>query len=79
MFILLTENIEIVEKERYSDKMEEAMLLLGKDVLGDVPFLALALSTPNNGIWTDDKHFERQKKVKIWKTADVVKEPKNVF
>ena len=50
-----------------------------KEETGDFPFLALALSVANNGIWTADKHFERQKKVKIWKTDELVNKLKKLF
>ncbi|MDI6916566.1 MAG: PIN domain-containing protein [Thermoplasmatales archaeon] len=39
----------------------------------DFPFLALALSFENDGIWTNDKHFFRQKEVKVWRTKDLLK------
>lgn len=39
----------------------------------DFPFLALTLSFENDGIWTNDKHFLRQKEVKVWRTKDVLK------
>ncbi|MFH1751834.1 MAG: PIN domain-containing protein [archaeon] len=39
----------------------------------DVPFIALALEIENDGIWSDDKHFTEQKKVKVWPTKTLVK------
>jgi predicted nucleic acid-binding protein len=39
----------------------------------DFPFLALALSFENEGIWTNDKHFLKQKLVKVWRTKDLLK------
>ena len=39
----------------------------------DVPFIALALSIKNDGIWTNDKHFKKQKKIKIFTTQDLIK------
>jgi predicted nucleic acid-binding protein len=38
----------------------------------DAPFLALALSFPNDGIWSDDKHFKEQKLVRVWTTRDML-------
>jgi predicted nucleic acid-binding protein len=29
------------------------------------------LAVPNEGIWTEDKDFEKQKTVKIWKTKEL--------
>jgi predicted nucleic acid-binding protein len=69
LFNLVTDGIEIVEKQDYEHCLKEANKLIGKIDKGDVPFLALALSAPNNGIWTENaRHFEFQKKVKIWTT-----------
>ena len=39
----------------------------------DTPFIALALSIPNDGIWTDDQHFARQKKIQSWSTPRLLK------
>jgi predicted nucleic acid-binding protein len=41
--------------------------------LNDSPILACALAIDNQGIWTEDKDFEKQNKIKIWKTADLKK------
>ncbi len=38
----------------------------------DTPFLALALQE-QCAIWSDDKHFLRQKKAKVWTTRQLVK------
>jgi len=39
----------------------------------DAIFIALALSTNNDGIWTEDKHFEKQHVIKVYKTTDLIK------
>ena len=38
----------------------------------DAPFVALALSIENDGIWTEDRHFEKQNVVRVWKTAELL-------
>jgi len=38
----------------------------------DTIFVALGLSIKNNGIWSDDKHFEKQDRIKVWKTKDLL-------
>src|SRR3989304_10287218 len=35
----------------------------------DVPFLALCLALKADGIWTDDKHFMGQQKVRVFRTV----------
>lgn len=40
----------------------------------DAPFVALALSFENDGIWTNDAHFHKQNVIRVWSTADMVVE-----
>jgi predicted nucleic acid-binding protein len=73
LFNFLADNITIIEKERHAHKMREADKLIGSIDKGDVPFLALALSVPNDGIWTENvKHFSKQKKARIWTTKELL-------
>jgi predicted nucleic acid-binding protein len=53
-------------------KMNEAKKIMDEIDPDDTPFIALALAIENEGIWTEDKHFEEQKAVRTWKTADLV-------
>ena len=74
LFRLLTEKIVLFPKEKYAHKLKEAYALIGHIDAGDVPFLALALSIPNDGIWTENvKHFGKQNKIKIFTNLDVIK------
>lgn len=73
LFSLVTEGITIVRKEGYNNYMVEADSIIGNIDKGDVPFIALALSMPNDGVWSDDNHFLKQNKVKIWKTSDIIR------
>jgi len=36
----------------------------------DVPFIALAVAISNDDIWTEDKHFIKQKIIKIMKNKN---------
>ncbi|MDE1823803.1 MAG: hypothetical protein KGH74_00715, partial [Candidatus Micrarchaeota archaeon] len=38
----------------------------------DTPFIALGLAIANDGIWSDDSHFQKQKMIKVWKTSDLI-------
>lgn len=53
-------------------KFEEAYEIMKKIDPQDSPFIAAALATGSD-IWSDDAHFDKQQKVKIWKTKDLVK------
>ena len=72
----ILDKIEIVKKDEYNYKIKEAEDIIGKIDIKDVPFIALALALGNevSGIWTDDKDFERQNRIKVWKSRDVFKE-----
>lgn len=68
---LIIENIIIVPASKLKPYMEKAHKLIGGTDPFDVPFVALALSIDNDGIWSNDKHFKNLKGIKIWKTSDV--------
>ncbi len=69
---MLMENITIVPASRIKPYLREAHKLIGNIDPFDVPFVALALSTKNDGIWSNDRHFEGLKEIKVWKTSDVL-------
>ena len=71
LFNFLTSYISFYPLSAFKDHLGEATSLTSDP--DDVEFLALALAIPNDGIWTADQHFEEQKKIKIWKTADLLK------
>lgn len=70
---VLLASVQVVPAERILNKYREAEKIMGNIDRDDVPFVALALSFPNDGIWSEDKHFLRQKKVKVWLTRDLLK------
>jgi len=39
----------------------------------DAPYIALALTIENDGIWTADKHFKKQNYIKVFTTEDLIK------
>ena len=73
LFTLITENVHIIEKTEYLDQLEQADQLIGNKDKGDIPFLALALSIPNDGIWTQNTKHYTQKKIKTWTTEELIK------
>jgi predicted nucleic acid-binding protein len=66
---LLMENITIIPASDIKPNLKKADKIIGSIDPSDVPFIALALSTKNDGIWSNDKHFEKVKEVKVWKTS----------
>lgn len=73
LFLLFTEKINIVPYEEIKTKLSEAMQIMKDIDIYDSPILACALVVPNDGIWSEDKHFERQNNVKVWKTKELLK------
>ena len=73
---LLLENISIIPSQTIQPYLSEAEVMIGRIDPNDIPFLALALATQNDGIWSNDRHFEAIKQLKIWKTSDLLKYPK---
>jgi len=70
---LLLENISIIPTQTIKPHLEEAERIIGCIDPNDIPFVALSLAIENDGIWSSDKHFEKLKKIKVWKTSDLIK------
>ena len=70
--------VTLIPYKDFENKLMEANEIFGKIDVDDVIFIALALSTQNNGIWSDDTDFGRQDNIKIWKTKDVLKFTENI-
>ena len=67
---LLFERITIHPKQEYSNLITQAQeLIKDKD---DAPFLALCIASKPDGIWTDDKHFSEQNKIKVINTSELI-------
>ncbi len=64
--LILIPHEEIQHKEKAQDIMRPIDI---KDSI----FIAIALSTNNEGIWSEDKHLEKQNIIKVWKTKDLMK------
>ena len=69
---LLLENISIVPAQTIRPHLKEAEKIIGDIDPGDIPFIALALAVDNDGIWTNDKHFKKVRKIKVWNTPELL-------
>lgn len=54
----------------YLQEAEQIMQIIDPD---DVQFIAAALAM-NSGIWSDDKHFQKQHRIKVWTTEALFQE-----
>lgn len=65
-------HITLVPEEQMRGKIEEANEILGSIDPDDVVFLATAFSIGNAKIWSDDAHFEKQNKARVFKTSHII-------
>ena len=71
-FSLLNEFIKSYTDESYTKYILEALSLAPHSK--DVSYFALSLSLNNCPIWSDEKSFLKQTKVKVFSTKDLLKE-----
>jgi predicted nucleic acid-binding protein len=70
---MLFKRIFVVSDVVIEKKMRQAKKIMDTIDPSDTPFIAVALAMENDGIWSDDKHFSKQKRIKIWKTKDLLR------
>jgi len=61
-----------IDQRLVDAKMPEAKKIMDHIDTKDTLFIAAALAT-NSIIWSDDNHFQKQKKIKVLKTKDMLK------
>src|SRR3989338_1005062 len=64
--------IKLVTTEEINKNWDEAKKIMEHIDKEDVVFIATALSIEDSVIWSDDRHFEKQDKVKVLKTEDMI-------
>jgi predicted nucleic acid-binding protein len=76
----ILEGIKVVPKDDFEKFLEKSIKVMRNIDVNDAPFLALAapflalaLSFDNNGIWSEDAHFQKQYSVKVWTTEEMVR------
>ena len=70
----ILDRIEIIPSHTFSGHYKiayEKMKYIDED---DAPFLALAMSFENDGIWSNDSHIHEQDLVRVWTTDEVLEE-----
>ena len=73
LLALIFGNIYVVDDSIIKNNFEDAKKIMDSIDPNDTPYIALVLSVENSGIWSDDKHFQKQNKVRIWKTPELMK------
>jgi putative PIN family toxin of toxin-antitoxin system len=69
---MLFTRITIYPKEEYADCYIKATEIMKDIDPDDAPFLALAMKTKVDGIWSEDKGFQQQNHVKIYTTKELL-------
>jgi len=69
LLTLLLTSVTIVPFERIAPYLAEADTLIGAIDPNDVPFVALALAEEHEGIWSNDRAFERLPGIQCWTTT----------
>ena len=72
LIAILFKYIRIVRAEEIKKNWSEARKLMEHIDPEDVVFIAAAFSIADSVIWSDDRHFEKQNKVKALKTEDLI-------
>ena len=70
---LILTNLRIVSRLNYGNEIKKAAKIMERLDKNDAPYIALSIAIKADGIWTYDKHFEKQSVVKALKTKDVAK------
>lgn len=69
LLTLLLTSVTIVPFERIEPYLPEADTLIDAIDRKDVPFVALALAEEHEGIWSNDRAFERLPGIQCWTTT----------
>jgi predicted nucleic acid-binding protein len=69
---MLLERTKIIADETLVPYLERAGEIMKGIDLDDAPFIALALSFPNDGIWSNDKDLRRQTTIRAWTTEELL-------
>lgn len=66
----LLKRMKIISSNKLMNYRKKAEKIMGQIDKKDVVFIATALYT-NSPIWSDDKHFQKQKEIRIFTTEEI--------
>jgi predicted nucleic acid-binding protein len=72
VFYTLISFMSVVTREDVSEHWSQATQIMAHIDEEDVLFVAAALSRENGAVWSDDTHFDRQDRILVLKTADMI-------
>lgn len=71
----LLEYINLIPDEKIIENLNQAKNIMLKIDPDDVAFISACLSVKESVIWSDDSDFEKQDKIKVLKTKEII----NIF
>ncbi|OIO81804.1 hypothetical protein AUJ84_00200 [Candidatus Pacearchaeota archaeon CG1_02_32_132] len=71
--------VSLIGQDKINSKLEEAKEIFSHVDSDDVIFIVATLSIENDGIWSEDKHFKSQYKIKVYTTKELMDFLKNNF
>mgnify|MGYP001584670818 CR=1 FL=1 len=75
LFNELMDFVKVVSEEEVKSSLQEAKEIMGEIDPDDVIFIASALSLGlESVIWSDDGHFQKQNKIKVYTTKEIINE-----
>ena len=69
----LSANLRVLPAKETAKEWIEAEAIIGNIDSTDIVFVAAALNSDADGIWSDDKDFKRQDSVRVWTTAEIIR------
>ncbi len=72
IFSKIKERLTVLTDSVVHTQFKEAYQIMKDIDPRDSPFVAAALATKAS-IWSDDRHFKKQNRVKVWTTKELVK------
>ena len=72
ILLSILDRIELIPSDVFIDHLELAEEIMKDIDIKDSPFLALGLAVKAGGIWSEDKDFDRQDKLKRFSTKELL-------
>lgn len=72
LFKGILDKVKIVRNDILRNCREDALKIMGSIDEDDVLYIACALAYSDSIIWSDDKHFKMQNKIKVLNTKEMI-------
>lgn len=72
ILLALLDNVNLAPYEEFKDELGRAIEIMKDIDIKDAPFLAVGMALGLDGIWTEDKHFLEQDRLKVYGTRDLM-------